>query len=307
MSDFLAKAKQAGDVVTWAGDWLELADLESGAPHVIAELGRREGFTPLIQAQFFTQSTGELLRPLDAATRRLYKDAAAAFAARHRPIWLAFGIEVNLLHERSPAAFDSFASFFPEVYDAVKSASPATAVFTVFQLEKMKGLSGGLFGGLNDTSRAQWELLDRFPRLDLVGFTSYPGLVHRDPSEMPASYYEDALRRAALHPEAKVGFTELGWHSAAEPSGWESTEIEQAAFVDSFFVHLDTERTEMAVWSFLYDPAAPVPFHSMGLFRSDGTAKRAWWRWAGRSGEDRAARHGSPVAGSAAPLATASR
>jgi len=30
----------------------------------------------------------------------------------------------------------------------VKSVSPQTKVFTIFQLEQMKGLNGGLFGGV---------------------------------------------------------------------------------------------------------------------------------------------------------------
>jgi hypothetical protein len=278
VADFMAKAREAGEVVSWAGDWAELADSAAGAPAVLMALAAAQHFTPLVQAQFFTQSNGELLRPLSGPSRTMYKKAAASFAARHHPPYLAFGVEVNILYEKNAAAFEDFARFFPEVYDTVKAVSPGTKIFTVFQLEKMKGLGGGLFGGVNDPGRAEWQLLDRFPQADLIGVTTYPGLVYRNPAEIPPDYYEEI----ASHTTRRICLTESGWHSEPRPLGWESSEAEQAAFVDSFFVRLSAPQTEMAIWSFLYDPAAPEPFDSMGFFRRDGAAKQAWSRWTSR-------------------------
>lgn len=129
------------------------------------------------------------LRPFDEATCRAYLDAAVAFARDCRPPYLGLGVEVNILAEKSPADFERFVRLHDEVYDAVKAVSPKTKVFTVFQLEKMKGLGGGLFGGTNDPARAQWRLLSRFARLDLAAFTTYPGLVFKAPGDVPADYY----------------------------------------------------------------------------------------------------------------------
>jgi hypothetical protein len=39
---------------------------------------------------------------------------------------------------------------------------------------------------------------------------------------------------------------------------------EQAAFATRFFELTDGLDKEMAIWSFLYDPAAQKPFDSMG-------------------------------------------
>lgn len=74
------------------------------------------------------------------------------------------------------------------MYDAIKSASPTTTVFTIFQLERMAGMQGGLYGGNNNAS-TEWSLLAKF-KMDAVGFTTYPDLVFKDPTDIPANFYE---------------------------------------------------------------------------------------------------------------------
>ena len=214
-TDFFDKAKQMGGVVMWAGDWMELSQTDGGAPVVVAELASTYNYIPLIELQFFTQSTGTLLRPLDDATKQTYKDSAAAFTKKYKLEYLGIGIEVNTLYEKSPSDFDTFVQFYGEVYDAVKAASPETRVFTVFQLERMKGLNGGLFGGENDPSQAEWSLIDRFPRSDIIAFTTYPGLIYKQPSEIPTDYYTEIK----AHTAKSIAFTEIGWHSNASPAG----------------------------------------------------------------------------------------
>ncbi|MCL4549625.1 MAG: hypothetical protein M1495_13760 [Bacteroidetes bacterium] len=275
-TDFFEKAKQAGKIVSWAGDWNELSNTKSGGSTVVASLASTYGYIPIIEAQFFTQSSGMLLRPLDDTTKQIYKTSAADFADKYKPKYLAFGIEVNTLHEKSLIDFDAFVQFFGEVYDAVKTRSPDTKVFTIFQLEKMKGLSGGLFGGTNDPTKAQWSLLDKFPKSDIIAFTTYPGLIYKNPSEIPVDYYTEIKLRTAK----PVAFTEIGWHSDASPTGWESSDAEQANFVTTFFTLTRNMNRKFFIWSFMYDPDTFEPFKSMGLRRRiDGTAKPAWDEW----------------------------
>jgi hypothetical protein len=274
-TDFFQKAKQAGEIVSWAGDWNELSNTQNSGPTVVASLASTYGYVPLIEAQFFTQSSGALLRPLDDNTKLNYRDSAVAFAERFKPKYLAFGIEVNVLYEKSPSDFEDFTALFSQVYDAVKAVSPQTKVFTIFQLEKMKGLNGGLFGGTNDPSKDQWSLLDRFPKSDIVAFTTYPGLIYKNPAEIPAEYYNEIKS----HTSKPIAFTEIGWHSAASPAGWESSEAEQAEFVTTFFQLTRDLNSELAIWSFMYDQQTFEPFNSMGLRRADGTARPAWDEW----------------------------
>jgi len=273
--DFFETARQAGKIVSWTGDWTELGDMTGGTPKVVAELASNYSYTPVIEAQFFTQSSGKLLRPLNEATRQDYKSSAVAFAKKYNPKYLAFGIEVNILYEKSPAEFNFFVPFYAELYDAVKAASPNTKVFTVFQFEKMKGLGGGLFGSTNAPDKTQWHLLDRFPKTDIIAFTTYPGLIHKNPLDIPADYYTEIK----AHTSKPVAFTEIGWHSYASPPGWESSDTEQAEFIVKFFSLTEGLNKEMIIWSFLYDQNTIEPFQSMGLCRSDGSARPAWDEW----------------------------
>lgn len=274
-NDFFVKAKQAGSIVSWAGDWNELGNLDNGGPKVVAELSLSKGYIPLIEGQFFQQSDGKLLRTFDEETKQRYKDSAVAFAGKYKPKYLAFGIEVNVLHEKSPKDFDDFVQFFDEVYDAVKAKSPNTRLFTIFQLEKMKGLNGGLFGGTNDLTKAQWALLDKFSKSDIIAFTTYPGLIYKSPSEIPQDYYSEII----LHTSKPIAFTEIGWHRDPSPAGWESSDSEQAEFVETFFRLTENLNKEFAIWSFMYDQNTIEPFKSMGLYSLEGTPKQALNEW----------------------------
>ena len=274
-SIFLTYAQEAGTALAWSGDWAELAIEKEDGPEVTMGLSKKYGLTPVIIAQFFTQSSGTLLRPLTDESKKRYLEDAIAFARKYQPPYLALGIEINTLYEKDPPAFEAFVQFFPMAYDSVKAASPSTKVFTVFQLERMKGLHGGLFGGTNDESKAEWFLLEKFMNADIIGFTTYPGLIYRYPSEIPSDYYSEI----AKHAKKPVVFTEIGWHSAAKPKGWESSEEEQALFVQFFFNHIDDLRPLFAIWSFLYDQKIQEPFDSAGLIQNDGGGKEAWNAW----------------------------
>ena len=280
-TDFFDKAKQAGDIVMWAGDWIELGNTSGGGATVTAELALTYNYIPLIEAHFFIQSSGELVRPLDDATKLIYRNSAADFADRYEPEYLVFGIEVNALYEKSPEDFNEYVEFFSEVYDAVKAKSPGTKVFTTFQLERMKGLQGGLFGGENDpVSLSQWSLLDRFPKSDLIAFTTYPCLIYKDPSEIPQDYYSEITE----YTTKPVVFTEIGWFRDG-PSGWESSQAEQAEFISTFFKLTGELKPEIAIWSFLYDQDIESPFETMGLLEVDETFSIALETWAAQEAE----------------------
>ncbi len=273
--EFFAKAKEAGSVVTWAGDWLELEKTDGGGPAVVAGLAKVYGYAPVIQAQAFEASTGKLLRPLDQATQTRYRESLVAFVRKHRPPFVGIGVEVNVLAEKSPRDFETFVALFAATAKAVKEASPATKVFTSFQLERLKGLRGGLFGGKNDETKDDWALLRKFPDADLVAFTTYPGIIYKDPEDIPDDYYSSIAGKTTK----PVAFTEIGWPAATPAKSWESDPEEQARFVRRFRELSAALRPVLAVWSFLYNQAIPQPFTSMGLIAADGTERPAFAAW----------------------------
>lgn len=82
-------------------------------------------------AQFFTQDTGKLLKPLNDSVKHDYKAGAVAFAEKYKPEYMGFGIEINALHEVSPIDYAAFKTFFPEVAEAVRVASPETRILSL--------------------------------------------------------------------------------------------------------------------------------------------------------------------------------
>ena len=264
---FFQEAVQAGDIVMWAGDWNELS-IDQGSPKVVMGLASTYGYIPLIEVTI--HSNGKLIRPLNADNLQIYRSRVLAFTDDYKPRYLGLGIEINSLYVKSPTDFERFVLFYDEVYDTVKKVSPDTQVFTVFQLELMKGLS---MWGIEE-NEAHWDLIDRF-KSDLVAFTTYPGLFYLDPSSIPVDHYTE-IRAYTTKP---IAFTEIGWHSEASPKGWESSEQEQAEFVDTFFRLTNGLDMKIEIWSFMYDPVTIEPFRSMGLRRGDGTARPVWNAW----------------------------
>ncbi|WP_230741330.1 hypothetical protein [Methanooceanicella nereidis] len=273
--DFLERTKMTGEIVTWAGDWIELSREGGTGPEFLIYGASEYDYLPVVLVNIYS-GDGSLNRPLDDSVKKTYKESIVSFAKKNKPAYIGMGIEINTLYERSPEDFDKFVSLFNDSYYAIKAVSPDTKIFTVFQLEKMKGIDKSLFAGPWNASNAQWELLEKFPQADMIAFTTYPGLRYKDPSEIPSDYYTEIR----LHTEKPIAFTETGWFSEIDIAGWESGEQEQAEFVSAFFRLTESVDKEFVIWSFMYDQDIEEPFKSMGLIKSsDGKEKLSWDAW----------------------------
>ncbi len=270
---FESEIPAVGQAISWAGDWNYLA-VEKEAPEAVAVLGKIYGYTPVVIANVYSAATGPL-RPLDEANQASYKQKAVEYARQYQPPYMGLGIEVNLFRERWPDDFEAFVALFDETYDLIKAESPDTQVFTVFQLERLGGFQGGLFGGTNDPAQAEWDIFDRFPKADFFAFTTYPGIVFGSPDEIPDDYYSAITQ----HTDKPIAFTEIGWPSEVGIEGWGSSEDEQAAFVQRFFDLTAGLAPKLEIWSFLYDQGLSDPFQGLGLLRPDGSQRPAWQAW----------------------------
>lgn len=268
---FLDMVEGAGGVLLWAGEWSELAT-EEGAPAVTMQLADDRDFTPILATGY--PRTGDVERDLDTARRDAVVEVFTDFVRVHTVPWLAVGVEVDDLARSSPDQYERYREAFADIATAVKDASPATRVFPVFQLERLSGRHGGLFGGPSDAP-PQWDLIAGFPDADAIGFTTYPGLVFQDPDDIPADYYTSITD----HTDLPVLFTEVGWFTTDEIPGWESSDTEQQVFVERFDELLAGMDPEAVVWSFLYDQSIQVPFDTMGLFDEAGAPRPAWQTW----------------------------
>lgn len=272
---FFERAAEAGSLVRWAGDWAELGR-EDGPPAAVATLARRYGMVPMVETGVFSAGARELFRPLTPETRANYVEWAASFCEAHAPPYLGVGVEVDFHHRTDPDSFETFVDLFAETHAAVKAVSPDTLVYTGFQLEQLRGLRGGLFGGETDPGSADWALLDRFPDADLTAVTSYPGLIYGDPDEVPGDYY------AALadHTDRPIAVTETGWSVETKGQGWESDEAEQADFVERLFALTAGLDVEALLWVWLHEQADETgAFSGTSLLRDDGSERPAWEAW----------------------------
>jgi hypothetical protein len=103
--EFLVRAGEAGEVLRWSGDWIEL-EADGSAPMVVTELAGSKGMVPLIEIS--PQSEGELIRPLNATNREKYLKSVEDFSATHRPRYLGIGVEMNSLYAyRKPTSWTS--------------------------------------------------------------------------------------------------------------------------------------------------------------------------------------------------------
>src|SRR3989338_5796570 len=136
-TDFFKKAQELGNIVSWAGDWNELSNTKNGGPTVVASLASQYDYIPIIEAQFFTQSTGKLVRNLDDITKQSYKTSAINFAEKFKPKYLGFGIEIKI-YVNKPIAFTEIGwhtSQSPVGWESSESEQ-AEFIKTFFELTK---------------------------------------------------------------------------------------------------------------------------------------------------------------------------
>lgn len=264
---FFEKTVDAADLVAWVGAW---TDLEQGGT-LVYDLSSDYGYVPVVVTGLPTDANGRRVIPEDSEEMI---DAIRGWVADHPVPFLGFGVETNsFLWEKAPDDFEWLVETFPELARAVHGVSPDTVVFPGFQLERLRGLKDGLFGG--SRTEPDWALIDRFPDADAIGFTTYPGLIFSTPASMPDDYYEEIRDNT----DKPLVFTEVGWQAGGELGDWSGTPQSQDRFVRERLPEL-AGMSEMIVWSFLHDQeAGGLAFQTMGLIDSSGVERPAWDTW----------------------------
>ena len=229
--------------------------------------GRLAGLPPDLRGSNFS----------DKVVRDAFVAYARYLALNYKPVYLALGVEVDMIHARlGDAAFRNFQSLYFEAYDAVKEASAQTQVFPTFQYENLLGLLTAVGPTLPSLG-----LLNRFaPKLDRVAVSSYPGFVYGTVSAMPGEYY-----KGLTHNGAPFLIAATGWSSAPRPgdTGNEG-EGEQAAFAARLLGDVESLGAEAVVWFLGRDPVTQpgegfAPLAQMGLYRATGEPKGALGLW----------------------------
>ncbi|HAZ12888.1 MAG: hypothetical protein A2X86_08865 [Bdellovibrionales bacterium GWA2_49_15] len=206
-------------------------------------------------------------------TRQDFRAMVTAFAAQYHPAYLFLGNETNSYFvTHTQAEWLAWVSLFEECYDGIKAVSPTTLVYTVFQLEKMKGLgknAGWIFP-------IHWQLIQdhlKNGKIDAVGFTSYPYFEYQTVAQIPADYF--SMLTAKLGGKSMI-LSETAWPAEAR-GPYPGSPTEQASYVNTLFARLQNMNIAYVAWLFEYDLGGSDvndTFHKIGFKSNDGATIR---------------------------------
>ncbi len=272
LNTFYDNAETTGTLLSWAGPWNTLSTGRS-----VQKTASKHSLKLIAVIGIHRETNGKLqpVVTFDETTKQQFITAISDFAADTKPAYISLGNEINRIKEQLPNDYTMLISLFSDTTAAIKQKSPNTKVFTVFQYERLNGLRGGLFGGINDETKNDWQSLKDFDYLDVIAFTSYPYLIYKNPENIPADYYT----RITSHTTKPVAFTEVGWPSGVEATGYESSSAEQRRYLTTLPGLLKNTNTQFVIWPFMFDQAAPKPFQSIGLIESSGAPKPSYLDW----------------------------
>lgn len=259
-----------GTSIGWTGSVSDLAKPFS-APVAIVTTAEEYRYIPVLTVQSYDRATGKLLPDFIDGKAKIMQ-----FIAEFKPEFFGMGIEINMQAYKNPQEYQKFLALFNEYTDEIHKVSKSTQVFTTFQYEQLLGLKGGLFGGVNDETKATWQLLKDFEKADILGITTYPTLVYENPSQIPTNYYSQLFEQT----QKKIIFTEMGWLSENGISGWNGSQTEQIAFLTKLRAQTNNTNTLGYLWSFMYkQQAAPSPFLYMSLVDENGKSSEVETFW----------------------------
>lgn len=201
---------------------------------------------------------------------------AVYIATNYEPEYLAVGVEINMLRDRSPEQFEGFLDAYAQLYDIVKATSPTTKVFPTFQLEDLEGT-------LDRAHPPQWEVLDAFAgRMDLLAISTYPYLSGiRAAGDIRVDYYSQLRERFA----GEIVIAEAGYSSApVAGQATVGTERDQEAFLARLLADAEANGFRLMVWVATFDlvyarEGDATILADVGLRASDGSNKLAWTIW----------------------------
>lgn len=276
---------ETGELVGVYTGWADSPQTEGEMPAVVRtafDIAGQHDLVPVVAIGTTSDSPTGVVPSVDWSDQAQvdrFIAAVVVIAETYAPDYLAIGGEVNRLWESDPEAFRAFVAGYRLAYAAAREASPKTRVFTIFQLEMMRG--DAFLAGNSESREPQWQLIDHFDgAMDLVGFTSYPFLDYETPAAIPDGYYAALPEQLGL----PVLITEIGWPSAplaaAPQSTYGGSPEEQTEFVANIR-RLIGPGIEGLLWSFPNDvgTSGSGPFESVALRSNSGAPKPALAAW----------------------------
>jgi len=143
-----------------------------------------------------------------------------------QPDFMAYGIEVNMLANSNPAAFEKFLVMAEQVYGTLKEENPELPIFLTIQIDDT-------FHGYEEKQR---EVIKRLlPYTDYIAVSTYPFSYKADPKELPEDWFSEVAELAPEKPfaVAETSFIaeDLVLYGALWRSGNEKWQAEYVQFL----------------------------------------------------------------------------
>jgi hypothetical protein len=250
---------------------------EDGMPkqiHAAFALQKQYGITPIIaigiEPDSLSQSEAD---EYFVNNRSAFVATAQAIAQTYQPSYLALGVEINRLYEKSPNGFEAFVETYMEAYAEIKQASPSTKVFPIFQWDYLRG-KATLSGKVHEK---KLELREHFiGKMDVIGYTAYPFLEYNTSDEIPDEYFSEMPFEGL-----PILITETGWPSKPI-AGIEGDEESQKDYLIRLLSGTKSLEVEGMIWVFPHASKLPVGgglFDNVSMKENDGTPKLVWEYW----------------------------
>ncbi len=281
---FLRDHADTGPVVAFHMAWRDSRARSGQIPNTAVfaqEQSQTYGYLPVVGFGFNLATGPDLTSDSEPGnntwtnqeTRADFLAMVTDYVRRYHPQYLFLGNEINsyFLDVTQPE-WDAWVSMFREAYLAIKTESPDTTVFTVFQYERLKGL--GVKNGWSEPP--QLDLIDDFAgNIDAFGFTSYPYFEFETPAGIPEDYYDEIAARWA----GKVIFTEIAW--LADPAiPYTGSLQEHSDFIPRFFDLTSALDLAYVTYFILHDiDGVAVAFRQTGLRENNGTPRASLAAW----------------------------
>ena len=217
---------------------------------------------------------GTKVEKLTPRIQRAYVEELMALCRLVEPTAVMIGIEANLFYWRYPEQWQNYVDLFKRAYSAVKSEFPQAHVTAYFTLEWMVNQNGRL----KKDSVAVWQKL--LPEIDSIAYSVYLPTDDLPADKMPEGFFT-AVRSVA--PDKPLAIPEFGIRSEGSIK---FNENNQAKVLKRIFEEVGPLQPAFMVYFSLYDQkllGAPLWYRSafapIGLFKEDGTPKKAWALW----------------------------